>query len=325
MKSDQSAIDRGWDPGDVSLCLQALGFQVDEIDVRDNLSLLASLDGKRQSTLVWPVCYTLGEDPGGPLLVKALEANGIPFVGPGSRALSVSSKLALKNELDRGPVSTPRYIVVGDGEFPVIPFGYPCVLKCEYTCDSRGVELATSCDDARKKAAEMMCKFRQRVFIEEWVRNREFTVAFIPDSPAPVVAALELKLDDTASYINCEVKQDNRRLTFLVPSPQMVDRLASVTIELAEYLGIDGHFRVDILEDARGSLHVIDINFLPQMHFAASSLSYFPMAFILSCRSRNVDVVCAILDALSRTRKMRFAPALSNPIRALTCDARGSR
>jgi D-alanine-D-alanine ligase-like ATP-grasp enzyme len=200
-------------------------------------------------------------------------------------------------------VLSPPYALLDPDAPSAFPFPPPYVIKCEYTCDSVGVAVARSPGEALQIARRFSAAFGQRVFAEKWERAREFTVAFIPGHPQPLIAPLEVTLATGATIIDRHVKSDNSHLRFDLPEPVLARRIGDCVARLAEELAIDGHFRVDVLLNSTGDLHVIDVNFLPQMHLHGGAVSYFPMALKRACRLSDGDILEAMLLA-PRTRRL---------------------
>ena len=99
IRSNQPSIGRGWPPDDAKVAVADLGFQVMEFTVASR-SELESVVANHQDILVWPVSYTIGAKVDGPLITAVLEDLGVPFVGPTSANLELSSKLKFKTALE---------------------------------------------------------------------------------------------------------------------------------------------------------------------------------------------------------------------------------
>lgn len=294
--SEQPAIDRGWDPRDVKAHLMKIGFKVWEITINDRRDAALPLSDAALRAIVWPVCYTMGSCVDGPLLVQLLEDLGIPYVGSKAKALRYNSKILLKQALVGTGVSSPRFHVftsIGDEE---VGFEVPYMLKCEYSCDSNGVAVIRSPEQLTSTRSSLETMWGQRVFAEEWARNREYTVAFIPANPRPIVAPIEMTIRSGEDYISNELKTDNRRLVFSLPPAPITEELRVLTEMVAEQLDIDGYFRMDVLQDQRGMLQVIDLNFLVQLHLWGEDRSYFPVALEMCLGMTPERVVETILD-----------------------------
>lgn len=304
--SEQPAIDRGWDTVDVDACLRGLGFRTKHVHISTDAQAHSKISKHAWDILAWPVCYTLGEQVDGRLLAAILEELDVAFVGTGARGLVVNSKIVLKAALAGSTIRTPRYRLVNAETIESIPFETPYVMKCEYSCDSQGVRVIHSLDEARAVWLSLTGRYGQRVIAEEWARSREFTVCYIPGAVRPIVGSLEFILLGDRLIVDEAAKSDNRLIRFVMPDEKLNARLTSCVCQLTADLFIDGHFRADFLQDTNGELYVIDINFLSQMHFSEDCLSYFPMALRATLGMDPEGVVCALLDAARRKWQLKL-------------------
>jgi D-alanine-D-alanine ligase-like ATP-grasp enzyme len=306
VNSTQPEIDRGWRPDDAVNEASRLGFAVLMTNV-ESRSALETLIASEPGILVWPVCYTIGSDPKGPLLSTILEQLGVPFVGAPSKALRLSSKLEFKEALAaQTPYRSPAYHLVNAGEQPNVGIGLPAVLKTEFSCNSEGVAVANDPFAFAEIFERLSFTYRQRVYVERWERAREYTVAYLPpllDRKA-IAAAIEIRVVGNAQYIDSQAKSDNSRLEFLRPEEKKAIQLEEMTIDIAALLDIDGHFRLDIVENSRGQLFPIEANFLPFLTTSGRNRSYFPIAFELASRLDYRQIIERILThALKRHAK----------------------
>jgi D-alanine-D-alanine ligase-like ATP-grasp enzyme len=284
IESVQPAIDRGFPHRDAAAAVADLGFDVSGIDVvaRDELEALAV---DRGELLVWPVCFTIGADVAGLLLTAALEELDIPFVGVGSAGAKYGSKLRFKTALATlTSYPSPDYQVIEPGEFPSQRIGYPAVIKTEFSCNSIGVAVANDPAEFTELYDQLKALSGQSIFVERWERAHEYTVAYMPpvSGNPEVAAALELQLNGGARYIDKRVKRDNTFIRFHRPPVEQAIRLQEMTVDIARRLGLDGHFRMDFVENSRGQLFPIEVNLLPNLTRSGPNQSYFPTALSLS-------------------------------------------
>lgn len=284
IKSVQPAIDRGFPHRDVAAAVADLGFDVSEIGVVVP-NQLEALAVDRAEIVVWPVCFTIGPDVGGLLLTAVLEELEIPFVGVGSEGARYSSKLKFKTALATlTRYQSPDYQMVEPGEVPSERIGYPAVVKTEFSCNSVGVAVANDPPEFAELYAQLKALSGQLIFVERWQRAREYTVAYMPPvgGNPEVAAALELQLDGGARYIDKRVKRDNTFIRFRQPPVEQAIRLQEMTVDIAHRLHLDGHFRMDFVENQRGQLFPIEVNLLPNLTRSGPNQSYFPLALSLS-------------------------------------------
>jgi len=285
INSIQPEIDRGWKPDDVVQTLAEKGHTcvIANIGTRRELECLIS---RYENPIVWPVCYTIGPEVDGLLLADALDQMGIVYVGAGATSLVLNSKLEFKAAVaQKTPFQSPTYYRIESVQtLSTHALGYPAVLKTEFSCNSEGVTVVDSLDELRDKANEFAKRFRQRLFVEKWERQREFTVAYLPpvDVDTRSAAALELHLAPGYLYVDARVKNDNSLLRFSKPEASVRCILEDTTTQIAKLLSISGHFRMDFVANTGGEIFPIEVNFLPFLTRYPPHQSYFPLAFELA-------------------------------------------
>lgn len=252
---------------------------------------------------MWPVCLTVESLPDGESLHTELAENDIPFVGAGPRAVRFSSKLEYKSALShRTTVRTPEHVVVGTTQLSSHHLGYPVVIKLDNSCNSWGVDVAQDESDLESKVERLALSAPgSQMFLERWERVREYTVALLPGSKnsSREVAAMEIRLRDSRrGFLDKRAKHTDSDLVFGVPTPDVRRSLQDSTTEIADALGIDGHFRADFVENEAGCLFAIELNFLPFMNWSRDGRSYFPRAMAMSSRLGFVDTVRRIVEAV---------------------------
>jgi len=307
--SDQPVIDRGWDPRDVRVYLQDRGIQVSDVFVRSPARAREVIAKVPRGCLVWPTCYTIGADYSGILLASLLEEANLPFIGASSKSLRYSSKINLKEKLIAYSIGTPAFSLLESPDFCCdIDISVPFMLKCEYSCNSEGVAVVRDRAEAKLIWNALSGKYHQRIFAEEWSRFREFTVAYIPGNRTPIFGFAEMKIVSGDDYITAEVKAKNEYITFELPGQEMLVRLEALASRLVASLGIDGHFRVDILQDKHDSLKVIDLNFLAQLHLDEQELSYFPLAIKLNNGFSPEQTIEAVVSSAAQKFGLQLWP-----------------
>jgi D-alanine-D-alanine ligase-like ATP-grasp enzyme len=315
--SEQPVIDRGWDPGYAKIELSRLGFHIQDLFVNEKAEISGFFAGGSQNMLVWPVCYTIGREVDGPLLVEMLDQLRVPFMGASAETLRLNSKIQLKQRLKGSQFQTPDYKIVDSDNVETIDFPLPYIMKYEYSCDSKGVCVVRDVLEGRQVFDSLKGRFGQRVFAERWERKREFTVAYIPNDIKPTIAPLEMIITSHNLIVDSDVKVHNDYLRFEVPGKDLRDRLISYISDFGDLLSVDGYFRVDILLNERNTLHIIDMNLLPYMNASRESLSYFPMCFQLNYGFSFQQAICAMLEAARKKGGSRFASIVEDRMRRI--------
>jgi D-alanine-D-alanine ligase-like ATP-grasp enzyme len=309
--SDQPGYDRGWETAFVERELLLLGLRVLKFRAIARSSTKTTLLKLGSNVLYWPVCYTIGPDVGGPLLVDLLRELELAYVGASPSSFELNSKILLKERLAQSGISTPRYEILYPGSLGTLLIDFPCVMKTEFSANSAAVEFVSSVAEAEAVFEDFTKRFGQRVFAEAWERHAEYTVAYLPTTTTPLVAPLEMVIRGDKKYIDRVAKADNEYLQFQLPKRQAVERLTKLTHALAEACQIDGHFRVDVLENAEGQLFPIDLNLLPWL---SAESSYFPIALNLRFGLTFPQVVAMILDYTAAQRGIRFSDEVNEAL-----------
>lgn len=319
--SDQGAIDRGWDTTSVSRVLLELGLRTSAIYSSDEKSLRRGLADASPNVLAWPACYTVGQDVAGPLLVDVLEALHIPYVGPSSQSLFLNSKIELNNALGHTDFTIPEYELLDGEAVRTLGLQFPCMFKTEFTCNSEGVRYVHTAEDAERVFRELERAYSQRIIAEAWERATEYTIAYLPARQTAFVAAIEMTTRTGKQFVDREAKRDNRYLKFRVPGSPTHELLVEQARQLAARFNIDGHFRLDVVENDSGDLFIIDLNFLPGMNDTKGQWSYFPLALHLDRGLAFREIVCHMLahavhraeDTLPAWIEKSIAGAVSHP------------
>jgi len=315
--SEQPAIDRGWEPKHTKVALLQMGFKIETLFVKNKKEIFDFFKVRLTNFLVWPVCYTIGGNVNGCLLVDVLDQLKIPFIGPSAEVLKLNSKINLKHRLLNSQFKTPDYKIVTLKNLDRINFPYPYIMKSEYSCDSKGVSIVHANKESRPIYCHLKENFRQRVFAEKWEREQEYTVAFIPNGTNPIIAPIEMIVRNDILFINLNVKHCNDYLRFKLPSNEILLRLKNFVSSFADFISADGYFRVDILLNKQNIFHIIDMNFLPQMNSSSKFYSYFPMCFKLNYGLNFQQVIFILLKTVQKKRNFIFTTKIAKYMKKL--------
>jgi len=137
--------------------------------------------------------------PEGPLVdgvVDVFEARGLTIFGPSAKAAQLEgSKIFMKNFLARHKVPTAAYIETDslqDAYTFIETLQAPIVVKADGLCGGKGVIIATSHDEAKKAAGEMLSgssfgEAGTSIVVEEFLDGYELSVFAICDGEDYVV------------------------------------------------------------------------------------------------------------------------------------------
>jgi D-alanine-D-alanine ligase len=213
-----------------------------------------------------------GEDG---IVQGALELLGVPYTGSGVMASALAmDKWRTKLIWQAVGIPTPRYALLAedsDADALVANLGLPLIVKpaCEgSTIGLTKITAAGQLADAYRLAA----KYDRLVLVEEFVAGQELTVSVLGDRALPIVRiepAVEL-YDYQAKYFSNDTK-------YFCPSglPDGVERaLQAQALEAYRVVGCEGWGRVDLILDAAGHAHFLEVNTSPGM----TGHSLVPMA-----------------------------------------------
>lgn len=209
-----------------------------------------------------------------------LAAAGIAFVGSASGPSAIAmDKVRTKEILAYHGFATPpfeelavaslRRGLADRAEELAAEHGTPLVLKDPLGGSSLEVRIA---DDAREIAVaiEELVPPATRLMVEAYVPGRELTAAVIYDRERgePVALPIVEIRPRTARCFDYHEKyaSDGAEELCPAPIPEAVEAEARrIGLEIHEILGLRGLSRTDLILDAQGLLHVLEVNTLPGM------------------------------------------------------------
>jgi D-alanine-D-alanine ligase len=120
----------------------------------------------------------------------------------------------------------------------------------------------------RDRIAYVHREFSQAAIVEEYLPGREFTVSMLGNGAARECYSIE-NIINPAAYarfpiITKELKREGW-LDFRIPHEDAA-RLHVQAAAAARALGCEDHVRIDVREDARGCVKVIEINGIPGLN-----------------------------------------------------------
>jgi D-alanine-D-alanine ligase-like ATP-grasp enzyme len=279
--SAHPSFDRGWNTEHVRAALDEMGVE-NELVLLDEPTGLASHLAGGNDTIAWPVVYSIDKS-GRSSLQSLLEEMGVPFIGPGGAACRYFRKLSFKEKLLKEGLPTPGYSVLDRTNLDNWS-EFPAMIKADSSCNSWGVEMVRDRGELRERFEQFRDGDEAGVFIEARKGKAEYTVAYLPAFGAvpSVVAPMKMTItDSSAEFIDRQVKADDRSLAFDIPDSSTDRNLVLLTQQVVDFLELDGHCRLDIVQGDDDSLYCTDLNLVPFMNWSQSAKSYFPRAMAL--------------------------------------------
>jgi D-alanine-D-alanine ligase len=205
----------------------------------------------------------------------ALELMNIPYTGSGVMASALAlDKWRTKLVWIGAGIPTPRYeLLTEQSDFAGVAkrLGLPIIVKPVCEGSTIGLTKVTVANDL-EKAYRTAAEYDRLVLAEEFIAGRELTVAILGDRALPIVRvapAVEL-YDYQAKYFSDDTK-------YFCPSglsDQDEKAIQSQALEAYRLIGCEGWARVDVILDAAGKPHFLEVNTAPGM----TNHSLVPMA-----------------------------------------------
>lgn len=210
-----------------------------------------------------------------------LEGYGIPFTFSDALvcALTLHKGMAKHVLRDRG-IPTPEFAVVERiEEVAQVTLPFPLFCKPVAEGTSKGVTADCKVDDAdalRRICKRLLVQFGQPVLVERFLPGRELTVGVLGSGEdARAVGALGVELLETAEP-NAYTYENKEAWPWRVSLALATGDLATEAFDLAERawraLGCQDGGRVDLRQNDRGRLEVIELNPLPGLKPGHSDL-----------------------------------------------------
>ncbi|MEG3614076.1 D-alanine--D-alanine ligase [Isoptericola haloaureus] len=254
----------------VAEALREAGVEVLVHDVdADLLRFLRDTD----PALVWPVLHGASGEDGS--LQDVLALAGVPTVGTGPRqSRQAWSKPVAKAELLQGGLSTPDYVTLPQALFRdlgaqtvldmiVERLGLPLVVKPVQGGSALGV---TRVDDAGRFPRAMVDCFSygDTALIERAVDGIEVAVSVV-DGPDGLEALPAVEIVTSGSY-DYDARYNPGPVEYFTPARLDAEagrKVAEVARRAHEILGLKHLSRTDIILDADGTPHVLEVNVSP--------------------------------------------------------------
>ena len=267
--------------------MRNLGIDVIAIDVqKDFIDSLQSYQLDR----VFIALHGPGGEDG--TLQGALEYLGIPYTGSGVMASALAMDKLRCKQLWRG-IGLPTadfYLLDEESDYKEIlnKLGGKCVVKPSCEGSSIGMSLAETAQQLRE-AWKLAAEFDTAVIAESKLEGEEYTVAILGERALP-----SIRIDSQATFYDYQAKYFSDKTQYFCPSGLSNEReleLRELAMQAFKSLNCKGWGRVDVMTDAHGAFHILEVNTVPGM----TSHSLVPMA-AKAAGIEFEELVCAILE-----------------------------
>lgn len=267
----------------VCQALTDLGYRVLPLDLTPDL--VATLRSERPDAAYIALHGTNGEDG---TVQGLLEFLGIPYTGPGVVASALAwDKAVCKALLRRAGIPTPAWVTFTTGAIkqmgaataldrvPEVLGGFPLAVKPAKQGSALGLARVES-EEALPEALLGALAFADTAIVETWVDGTELAVSVLDGAGGPrVLPPVEMVpksglFDFTAMYTPGESE-------YYVPArleDSAISEVVGLAARVVTLLGCERFGRVDMVVDAGGRPHVLEVNTSPGM----TETSLLPMA-----------------------------------------------
>ena len=210
---------------------------------------------------------------------KALEANGIVFIGPNPKAIAaMGDKIESKKAAAAAHVSTvPGHLGVIDNDAEAMEIadeiGYPVMIKASAGGGGKGMRIAYSKSEvaegfARSKSEAKSSFGDDRVFIEKFITDpRHIEIQVLGDKHGHVIYLGERE---------CSIQRRNQKVVEEAPSP-LLDaatrkKMGEQAVALAKAVGYDSAGTVEFVAGQDKSFYFLEMNTRLQVEHPVTEL-----------------------------------------------------
>lgn len=273
--------------------LQAAGVDAFGIDVGDDfVQRLASEKIDR----AFIVLHGRGGEDG--TMQGLLECLNIPYTGSGVLASALAmDKLRTKQVWLSNGLPTPRYAAVASLEECTLvaeSLGFPLIVKPSHEGSSIGMAKVNSLAEF-EAAWQSAAKLDPQVLVEQVIQGPEFTVAVLRGEVLPPI-----RLVTPHTFYDYDAKYQANDTQYLIPcglAADKEDELKRLCAAACETVGTQGWARVDVMQDADGQFHLLEVNTVPGM----TDHSLVPMA----ANAAGLDFTQLVLSILADSLEQR--------------------
>jgi D-alanine-D-alanine ligase len=240
--------------GRVAEALRKAGYQVEEIVVNGPDFVIPP--GTDVAFL--GLHGTFGEDG---QIQRILDERGISYTGSGAEASAIAFDKGLsKDRFVAAGIPTPRSELLSRAEDRQLPI--PVVVKPPCQGSSVGIALVRNESEFAPALAEAL-KFGAPVLVEQLIEGRELTVGVLGDEALPVI-----EIRPKSGWFDYKNKYTEGLTDEICPAPisePLTKRAQELAVASHRALGCQVYSRTDLMLDAAGQFHVLEVNTLPGM------------------------------------------------------------
>lgn len=247
----------------IEASLKRLGIRAIGIDVKPTIA--QELERKQVDFCYIALHGTFGEDG---QLQGTLDVMGISYTGSGAVASAIAmDKVLSKERFIAKKVPTPEWAIVKKGEGisnkvrGLLKKG-PVFVKPSDQGSAIGAAPAKNAAELTR-ALKSCFRVSSTALVERHIRGREFTVGILGQKALPVV-----EIVPEHSFYDFHSKYAAGGSRHLVPaslSKAQTKSAQQISRRAFDALGCSGYGRVDLMQDDRGKMFVLEVNTIPGM------------------------------------------------------------
>jgi D-alanine-D-alanine ligase len=244
----------------VAEALEAAGHKVTLLDTDEDFD--KHLDAMKKADVVFPVLHGLGGEDGVPQ--SYLELHGITYVGSDSASSRLCiDKWQTKELLQEHGLPTPPAVLVNlDTVWDSALVQKPFVLKPDNGGSSVDTIIVRDMAQLDKANVEALTARHLQMLLESLVPGTEITVGVVGNQALPVVE-IHPPADKEFDYEN---KYNGATREMCPPetvSEDVQKKAQELALQVHRLCGCRDYSRTDMVVDADGGLHILEINTIP--------------------------------------------------------------
>lgn len=271
----------------VHLALTELGYSVSKISLRPPVEQVR----KRLERLDCGLAFNLFEGFDGcpeteTIFAEILGEMGIPFTGCPPSALKLAlDKSKTKSILASSGIDTPRHQLLNPENLDSFHLSFPCIVKpCgEDASHGLGEESVVGDLASLKNQVQKVSRlFGEEALVEEFIDGREFNATVIGNDNPSVLAISEIIYSLPSlmpRILTFASKWEEENIYFKGTKPEcpakidesLREQIVYVCLSSYRLLGCRGYARVDMRQDARGKVHVLEVNPNPDISLSSGA------------------------------------------------------
>jgi D-alanine-D-alanine ligase len=205
-----------------------------------------------------------------------LELMGIPYTGSGPFALGLAlNKFHVKQILRSANLPAAKGYLHAPGQKVRCRLQLPVIVKPVHEDGSLGINTDSVCYDLAhldRQVAYVHDVYKEDALVEEYLDGREFNVSIIGEREPKVLAISEIDFsgmpDGEPHIVSYRAKWDEESPMFIGTQPicpadipkRLESRIRDIAVRSYKTIGCRDYGRVDMRLNARGSIHVLEVN-----------------------------------------------------------------